>query len=143
VRPPLAAAEAAGTAWLDGLAAGAQQPMVVVLEISGYLWSEWNWLTAALLLTAPLAVVPERLREVRTRRDGRDTLSRMVLLLPEVAATSLRDDVAAVPVAHYLDEAELQQLAAALRDVPVGADSRAYRHFLQAAVQALPAGDRG
>lgn len=141
--PPLAAAEAASVAWLDGLAAGAQRPMVVMLEVSDYLWSEWSWLPAALLLTAPSVTIPARLSESTTRPRESKILSRKVLVLPEVAATALRDDeVAAVPVAHYLTIAELQQVAAALRKVPDGANSGVYRHFLELAVQALPTGGR-
>lgn len=142
--PPLAAADAAGNAWLDGLAAGAQRPMVVVLEISDYLWSEWNWLPGALLLTAPAAVIPPaRNAKASPRPRPFETVGRLVLVLPEVAATAIRrDERIAVPVAEEPTAAELQRIAAALRDVPERTDERVYRHYLEEAVRALPTGGR-
>jgi hypothetical protein len=46
----------------------------------------------------------------------------------------------AVPVAEEPTAAELQKVAAALRDVPDRADERVYRHYLEAAVRALATG---
>jgi hypothetical protein len=142
--PPLAAAEAAGTAWLDGLAAGAQRPMVVVVEVSDYLWSEWNWLPGALLLTAPSARNPPAKNAEVGRRPRRfETTSRVVIVLPEVAAAALRDDRVAVPVARELSAADLgEQLAVALRDVPEGSDPRVYIRHLEVPLRALPNGVR-
>jgi hypothetical protein len=142
--PPLAAADAAGSAWLDGLAAGAQRPMVVVLEVSGYLWSESNWLPGALLLTAPTApILPARNAKTSPRPRRFETVNRMVLALPEVAATAIRRaERIAVPIAEEPNAAELQKVAAALRDIPDGTDERVYHHYLEEAVRALPTGGR-
>jgi hypothetical protein len=116
--------------------------MVAMLEVNAYLWSEWNWLPAALLLSAPSVTIPARLIEADKRPGRVPTLSRKVVVLPEVAATALRDDVAAVPVARAPTMEDLHQVADALRRVPDGADSRVYRHHLELAVQALPTGGR-
>ncbi|MCW2537470.1 MAG: hypothetical protein JWQ26_3169 [Modestobacter sp.] len=141
VRPPLAAAEAAGTAYLGGLAEGAQRPMLIVLEVSHHVWNEYSWLPAALLLSAPSATIPPA---KKPKADARpDVISRMVLVVPEVAANAIHTyERIAVPVAEEPTAAELQKVAAALRDVPDRADERVYRHYLEAAVRALPTGGR-
>lgn len=141
VRPPLAAAEAAGTAYLAGLAKGAQRPMLIVLEVSHHLWQEFSWLPAALLLSAPSATIPPA---KKARSDARpDLTGRVVAVVPEVAANAIPTyERIAVPVAQEPTAVELQQVATALPDVPDPADERVYRHYLEEAVRALPAGGR-
>lgn len=141
VRPPLAAAEAAGAAYLSGLAEGAQRPMLIVLEVSHHLWNEYSWLPAALLLSAPSAAVPPA---KKARSDARpDLIGRVVAVVPEVAANAIPTyERIAVPVAEEPTAAELQKVAAALRDVPDRADEREFRHYLEAAVRAFPTGGR-
>lgn len=124
VLPPVAAAEAAGDAYLDGLAAGARRPVVVVLSCEpGYLWSEWNWLLAALLLTSPAALT------TGTSAAGR----LLALLVPEIAVFGLQDTqtLTTATTDRGPTAAELRSVVEALRGMPSDAPASRWSAALE------------